>query len=141
MTYLKTNLQQKQSELNPNQTGHSLVDVIVDSIFDIKAKRVVRIDLTDLPESVCDHFIICEGTSTTQVKAIADNVMFEVKKATGELPLSSEGKDSAEWVLVDFVDVVVHVFLKETRAFYQLEELWADAKMLVYDDEGNLIEQ
>lgn len=138
---MKTNLQQKQTSTNPNQTGLPLVDVIVDSIFDMKAKEVVRLDLSDLPESVCDHFIICEGTSTTQVKSIADNVMFEVKKATGEVALSSEGKDSAEWVLVDFVDVVVHVFLKETRAFYQLEELWADAKMLVYDDEGNLKEQ
>lgn len=138
---MKTNLQQKQSQIHPNQTGNPLVELIIDSIFDKKAKQVVRLDLTDLPESICDHFIICEGTSTTQVNAIADNVMYEVKKETGEIPMSSEGKQNAEWIVVDFVDVVVHVFLKETRAFYQIEELWSDAKTLTYDDEGKLIEQ
>ncbi len=98
-------------------------------------------DLSDLTEAMCDHFIICEGNSTTQVQAIADNVMHEVKKQTGDLPLSSEGKQNAEWILIDYFDVVVHVFLKEKRAFYQLEDLWSDAKMLAYDEEGNLIEQ
>jgi ribosome-associated protein len=100
---------------------------IVHAIQQKKGEHIVSIDLRKIPEAVADFFIICEATSGTQVKAIADNVMVELESTCGELPYKHEGKQSLQWVLIDYVNVVVHVMLPENRRFYKLEEMWSDA--------------
>lgn len=104
-----------------------ILKVITKAILDKKGEHVVSLDLRKIPEAVADFFIICEASSTTQVKAIADNVEVEVKNECGETPFHHEGHNALQWVLVDYVNVVVHVFQSETRKFYQLEEMWSDA--------------
>ena len=106
-----------------------------------KAKEVVLLDLRHLPEAVCDFFIICHGTSTTQVKAIGNYVTFDLKEKLNEYPINSEGMKNGEWVLVDYANIIIHVFLKDKRKFYQLEELWSDANAVHYSEEGEEIEE
>jgi ribosome-associated protein len=103
---------------------------IINAILDKKGSQVVSLDLRKIPEAVADFFIICEASSTVQVRAIADYVEDQMKKVCGELPHRVEGRNSSQWVLVDYVNVVVHVFHPETRRFYQLEEMWSDAVLL-----------
>lgn len=111
-----------------------LNDLIIDAIQDIKGKHIKKLDLRKLEEASADFFIICEGDSTTQVKAIADNVYQRVKDELGLLPSHREGVLGAKWVLVDYFDTVVHVFHPETRAFYDLDDLWSDAKVTEYEN-------
>ncbi len=105
-----------------------LEDVISDAILDKKGEEVVSLDLRKIGDAVADVFIICHATSRTQVKAIADNIDRKVKEKTGENPWHSEGHGNLEWVVLDYVNVVAHVFLKDKREFYQLEQLWQDAE-------------
>jgi ribosome-associated protein len=90
--------------------------------------------LRKIPEAVADFFIICEAGSTTQVKAIADSVEEGVRKNCDELPYKHEGRTSMQWVLIDYVNVVVHVMLPENRRFYKLEDMWSDAPHEKYGD-------
>lgn len=106
-----------------------LVDTIIEGMDDRKAEKITVLDLSDIENSVCDYFVICEGNSNTQVSAIAGSVEKKVREKTGEKPWHVEGQEQAEWVLVDYVDTVAHVFQRETRAFYDLEGLWGDAKI------------
>ena len=101
---------------------------IIQSIEEKKGETIISLDLRKIEEAVTDFFIICEASSTTQVKAIAENVI----EKTNEKPWHIEGFEHLEWVLLDYVDVVVHIFIKEKRAFYQLEELWSDAVTTEY---------
>ncbi len=112
---------------------------LVDAVLDKKAQEVTVLDLRELDEAMCDFFVICEGGSPTQVKAIADNVQYRCKHELGEYAHSVEGTSVSEWVLLDYFDVVIHVFLNEKRHFYQLEELWADAKVSKFDEFGKQI--
>jgi ribosome-associated protein len=107
-----------------------LQEAILKGMLDKKAKEPVVLDFRDLNHSVCDAFIICHGTSRTQVEAIANAVIIEVKKATGTLPWHREGFENAEWILIDYADVVVHIFQDARRTFYNLEQLWGDAKCI-----------
>ena len=91
---------------------------------------MISLDLRKIPEAVADFFIICEANNNIQLKAIADYVEFEVKKKCGELPYKHEGRQAEQWILIDYVNVVVHVMLSEPRKFYQLEEMWSDAPMM-----------
>ncbi len=100
---------------------------IIQSIQQKKGEHIVSLDLRKIPEAVADFFIICEASSHVQVKAIADFVSDEVKKNCLENPYHHEGTQSAQWVLIDYVNVVVHIFLPEARKFYRLEEMWSDA--------------
>jgi len=109
-------------------------DLIVDSIQDIKGKNVLKLDLRKLDEAPADFFIICEGDSNTQVKAISENIYKRMKDEAGQRPAHSEGKQNSLWVCMDYFDVIVHVFYKETRQFYRLEDLWNDAKATEYAD-------
>jgi ribosome-associated protein len=109
-------------------------ELIVDSIQDIKGKNVVKLDLRKLDEAPTDFFIICEGDSNTQVKAISDNVYKRVKEEAGQNPSHSEGKQNAQWICLDYFTTVVHIFYKDTRRFYELEELWSDAKFTEYEN-------
>lgn len=103
-----------------------ILKVIINAIQDKKGEHVVSLDLRKIPEAVADFFIICEASSTVQVKAIADWVEECVKKQCGEPPYKHEGHSASQWVLIDYVNVVVHVFQSETRKFYKLEEMWSD---------------
>ena len=107
--------------------GSRILKVIVKAIQEKKGERLVSLDLRKIPEAVADFFIVCEAGSTTQVRAIAEHVREEVKQVCGERAYHDEGFGASNWVIIDFVNVVVHVFLPETRRFYRLEEMWSDA--------------
>lgn len=100
---------------------------IVHAIQAKKGENIVSIDLRKIPEAVADFFIVCEAGSANQVKAIADSVTIEVESNCGELPYKHEGKQALQWVIIDYVNVVVHVMLPESRRFYKLEDMWSDA--------------
>ncbi len=110
------------------------LDVIVDSIQDIKGKNIVRIDLRKLEDRPTDFFVICEGESVTQVASIAENVQGRLKKELSEYPKSVSSGQVAKWVCLDYFDTIVHVFYPETRAYYELEDLWSDGEFVTYDD-------
>jgi ribosome-associated protein len=103
---------------------------IILAIQDKKGEKIVSLDLRKIPEAVADFFVICEASNNTQLKAIADNVEYEVKQKCGEAPYKHEGYQAQQWILTDYVNVVVHVMLPEPRKFYQLEELWSDAPQM-----------
>lgn len=105
-----------------------LVTQIIKGIEEVKGQDIQILDLRDLENTVCDYFVICNGTSNTQVNAIVGSVQKMVSKSLHEKPWHIEGSDNAEWVLMDFVHVVVHVFQKHIREFYDIEGLWGDAK-------------
>lgn len=100
---------------------------IINAIQDKKGEHIVSLDLRKIPEAVADFFIICQANNNNQLRAIADNVEIEVKKKCGENPFKHEGRQAEQWILIDYVNIVVHVMLPEPRKFYQLEELWSDA--------------
>jgi ribosome-associated protein len=104
-----------------------LFKTIIRAIQEKKGENIISLDLRKIPEAVSDFFIICEAGSTTQVKAVADHVEHLVKEECGEMPYRHEGMNALQWVLVDYVNVVVHIFHPETRKFYRLEEMWSDA--------------
>ena len=106
-----------------------LVKVIINSIKQHKGKEVVSLDLRKIETAVCDFFIICHGTSNTHIASIAENVRKEISKQMKEKPWHTEGEANKEWVLMDYFNVVVHIFNKEKRDFYKLENLWADANI------------
>lgn len=110
-----------------------LLKVIIGAIQAKKGENILSLDLRNIPEAVADFFIVCEASSTTQVKAIGDFIEMEVKEQLGETPFHAEGRSSLNWVLVDYVNVVVHIMLPETRKLYSLEELWCDAPEQKYD--------
>jgi len=110
----------------------TLNDLIVDSISDKKGLNIVSLDLRKIEEAATDFFIICTAESTTQVKAIADHISKKVKDISGDHPWHTEGMQNLEWVLIDYVDTVVHVFLRDKRQLYNLEDLWSDARLMTY---------
>jgi len=105
-----------------------LCDTIVEGMQENKAKDIVVLDLREIGSAVCDFFVICSGDSSTQVDGISNSVVRYTRKQLSEKPWSVEGKNNSEWVLMDYVSVVAHVFYRDTREFYDLEDLWADAK-------------
>lgn len=111
-----------------------LNNLIIDAIQDIKGKNIVKIDLRSLHDAPTEYFIICEGDSSTQVRAISENVQRRLKSEMGVSPNHTEGVDGSKWVLVDYFQTVVHVFYPETREFYDIEELWGDAKQTKYEN-------
>ena len=112
-----------------------ILKVITKAIQDKKGENIISMDLRKIPEAVADFFVICEATSTTQVKAIADFIEESVKLACGENAYHHEGRSFSQWVIIDYINVVVHVFLPETRKFYSLEEMWNDAVTEEHKDE------
>jgi ribosome-associated protein len=110
-------------------TSEFLSELIIKGIQDKKGKNITSLNLKNIEHAVTDYFIVCHGTSNTQVQAIAESIEDEVRKAIGIKPWHREGMQNAEWILLDYIDVVVHVFQEETRNFYQIESLWADAEI------------
>lgn len=112
----------------------TLNDLIIDCIQDIKGKNIVKLDLRELEERPTDFFIICEGESTTQVKAISNNLHRRVKEEFSILPNHYEGSEGSQWILVDYFDTIIHIFHPEKRVYYDIEDLWSDAKFTQYGD-------
>ncbi|MGY8922655.1 MAG: ribosome silencing factor [Flavobacteriales bacterium] len=111
-----------------NKTESTLLDEIVNGIENVKGEDIQILDLKQIDNTPCDFFIICSGNSNTQVSAIVGSIQKNVSKLLKEKPFHTEGSDLAEWVLIDYVDIVVHVFQKQIREYYNIEELWGDAK-------------
>lgn len=123
-----------QVTVKPSQLSiEAINDLIIDSIQDIKGKKIVKLDLRQLEEAPTDFFIICEGDSNTQVKAISDNIYKRMKKEGNLLPSHVEGEKNALWICIDYFNVVIHIFYRETRTFYELEDLWSDAVFTEYE--------
>ena len=112
-----------------NTSSDNLITFTINGIEDVKGQNITILDLREIENTVCDYFIICDGTSNTQVNVIVNSVQKKVSKNTKEKPWHIEGSENAEWVLMDYVDVVVHVFQKHTRQYYDIENLWGDAKI------------
>ena len=115
-------------------SSEALCDIIINGIQEKKGSDIIKMDLRKVPGSITDFFIICSGGSDTQIGAIADSIDEEVYKEVKELPWHKEGFTNREWILLDYVDVVVHVFRKDRREFYDLESLWGDANFIYYGD-------
>lgn len=112
----------------------NLVDKIIEGMEEVKANDITVLDLTEIENSVCDFFVICDAQSNTQVNAISDSVEKIVREDLGDKPWHIEGRDNSEWVLMDYVNVVAHVFRKPVREFYDLDSLWGDAKVTVLEN-------
>ena len=112
-----------------------LKDAIVDAIKQKKGRDIVVIDLTGNEQAIADYYIICHGNSTSQVDALTDHIERFARTETSEHPLHVEGQQNAQWVLMDYGDIVVHIFQEEIRHFYKIEDLWADAKKEIIENE------
>ena len=115
-------------------TNSRLYKTVIKAIQDKKGENIISLDLRKIPEAVADFFVICEATSGIQVKAISDYVEDQVKKECGENPYKQEGYQALQWVLIDYVNIVVHVMQPDTRKFYKLEEMWSDAVVKMHED-------
>ena len=110
-------------------SSEEIKDLVVKGMMEKKARDVKVLDLREIKNAIADFFVICSGTSDTQIEAIADSLEAEVFKSIGQHPWQKEGKEFKEWILVDYVDVVAHIFNQKKREFYAIEELWGDAKI------------
>ncbi|NVO83289.1 ribosome silencing factor [Hymenobacter terrestris] len=119
------------------QDSDKLAEIVVSGMQEKKASDIVVLNLKELKNAVADYFIICSASSDTQIEAIARSVEEEVEKLTGQNPWQTEGRTNREWVLLDYVDVVVHIFLRDRRQFYALEELWGDANITYVEEEAS----
>lgn len=117
-----------------NESGDALTNLIIDAIQDIKGKDIIKFDLRHLQDANSDYIIVCHGTSNTQIAGILNNVQKRVFEELGLRPTHVEGKGGTTWMLVDYFSVVIHVFSRERRIFYNLEDLWSDGKLTYYDD-------
>ena len=117
----------KKSLVTKLNKSSRLFKTIIKSIQEKKGENIVSLDLRKIPEAVADFFIVCEASSNTQVKAISDFVESHVRQVSNESPYHHEGHQGLHWVLIDYVNIVVHVMQPETRKFYKLEEMWSDA--------------
>ena len=111
-------------------TGNSkIIKAIIQAIQEKKGEKIISLDLRKIQEAVTDFFIVCEAGTTTQVRAIADFIETELKEKCEEIPYKHEGRQVLQWVIIDYINVVVHIMLPESRRFYKLEEMWSDAVM------------
>lgn len=126
LTVLST---RRKSSVNRLTRNSKIFKTIIQAIQAKKGEQIISLDLRKIPEAVADFFIICQASSTVQVKAIAGSVEDRVKELCDEPPFKHEGYQALQWVLIDYVNVVVHIFQPETRKFYKLEDMWSDAPM------------
>ncbi|MBL4578605.1 MAG: ribosome silencing factor [Flavobacteriales bacterium] len=129
----------KSKTSTSGKDSSNLVDIIINSILEKKGNDLVSLDLRKTEGAICDNFIICHGNSNTQVRAIADFIIEEVKKLSGSNPWKKEGFENMQWILIDYVDIVVHVFQAEARAFYDVEGMWADADVTSYNEKRKAV--
>ncbi|MBU2994977.1 ribosome silencing factor [Cellulophaga baltica] len=121
-------MQKKQTSVD------ELISFILEGIEEVKGNNINLLDLREIENTVCDYFIICNGTSNTHVNAIVGSIQKTVSKNIQDKPWHVEGSDNSEWILMDYVNVVVHVFQKQVREFYDIEGLWGDAKVTVIEN-------
>ena len=114
--------------VNTSSGKNRLIEEIVIGISDVKGQDIEMIDLRKIENRICDFYIICSGNSNTHVSSIFDSVKKKVSKILNEKPTHTEGEENAEWILLDYINVVVHIFQKKVRDFYRIEELWGDCK-------------
>ena len=114
----------------------TLITNIIEGIDNLKGEKINIIDLRKIDNSVCKYFIICSGNSNTHVKSISNSIQKHVWKETNENPWHVEGEERCDWILIDYVDIAVHIFKKETRIFYDLESLWGDAKQILIEEKN-----
>ena len=119
----------KPKQNNRLAKNSKILKAIIQAIQDKKGENIISLDLRKINEAVADFFIVCQASSTIQVRAIADSIETEVKERCDESPYKHEGKQVLQWVIIDYINVVVHIMLPETRGFYKLEEMWSDAVM------------
>lgn len=112
-----------------NVSADDLIAAILKAVDEVKGEDIQILDLREIENTVCDYFVICTGTSNTHVNALSGIVQKQVSKITKEKPWHVEGEGNADWILLDYVNVVVHVFQKHVRDFYDIESLWGDAKI------------
>ncbi|EJX11153.1 iojap-like protein [gut metagenome] len=120
--------------MNEVNEAKNVVQKITEGIQEKKGKQIVIADLTGIDDTICQYFVICQGNSPSQVAAIVDSIRDYVREETGIKPIAIDGLRNAEWVAMDYSDILVHVFLPEVRDFYDLEHLWADAKLTEIPD-------
>jgi ribosome-associated protein len=127
----------KQTSFMPRKKKQNPLEILIEAataaMLDKKARNPVILDFAGLKGAVCDAFVICHGSSRTQVEAIADHTIEEIKKKTGLNLCHKEGFENAEWILIDYFDVIIHIFQEERRRFYNIEQLWADARIIKVD--------
>ncbi len=116
----------KKNSVSRLTKGSKILKIIIHAIEEKKGEKIVSLDLRKIPEAVADFFIICQASNPNQLKAIADSVEELVKANCDEIPYKHEGRQGQQWILIDYVNVVVHIMLPEPRKFYQLEEMWSD---------------
>lgn len=131
LSVLKSRKKSSETRLTRNSR---IFKTIIKAIQDKKGENIVSLDLRKIPEAVADFFVICQATSSTQVRAIADSVETQVKQLCGEAPYKHEGYQQLQWVLIDYVNIVVHIMQPENRKFYKLEEMWSDAVLTEHSD-------
>lgn len=124
----------KKSSVVKLTRNSKIFKTIIHAIGEKKGEKIVSLDLRKIPEAVADFFIICEASNPTQLRAIGDFIETDVKEKCLELAYKHEGRQAQQWILIDYVNIVVHVMLPEPRKFYQLEELWSDAPMMEHRD-------
>ena len=124
----------KKSSITRLTRNSKIFKTIISAIQQKKGENIISMDLRKIPEAVADFFIICEANNPTLLKAIADFVEFEVKEKCGESAFKHEGRQAQQGILIDYVNVVVHIMLPEPRKFYQLEEMWSDAQTTEHAD-------
>lgn len=134
MTTLSVLSSRKKSTVTRLTRSSKIFKTIIKAIQDKKGEQLVSLDLRKIPEAVADFFIICQATSNTQVRAISDFIEEQVRLNCEEAPYKHEGKQGLHWVLIDYVNIVVHVMQPDTRKFYRLEEMWHDAALTAHDE-------
>ena len=110
-----------------------LLENIINSIINVKGKEVISLDLRKIDSAICKYFVICTGTSNTHVNSIEDNIKKIILKVIGEKPFNIEGNNIGEWVLMDYGDIMVHIFQKKTREYFNIEDFWGDAYFKRYN--------
>ena len=124
----------KKSGIRRLNKNSKIFKAIINAIQEKKGENIVSLDLRKIPEAVADFFIICEASNNTQLRAIADFVEEDVKLKCEEAAYKHEGRQAQQWILIDYVNIVVHIMLPEPRKFYQLEEMWSDAPITEHND-------
>jgi len=119
---------------NENLNSEALVSAIVEIMQAQKGRNIVSINLREIGSSVTDYFVICHATSRTQVENLGDKIIDNINEKFGEKPFHREGFENAEWILIDYVNVVAHIFIEDRRNYYKVEELWADAPAEYHDE-------
>ncbi len=125
----------KKNSITRLTRNSKIFKAIINAIQEKKGENIISLDLRKIPEAVSDFFIICEASNNTQLKSIADFIEKEVAEKCLEKPYKHEGRQAQQWILIDYVNVVVHIMLPEPRKFYQLEEMWSDAPMIEHRDQ------